>query len=221
MPAPGPSNLYDRLVEIIARYSSQGIARSVLTSAAARKGMRASQLAPKDLPLLLPELERGVGLLVPSLQRARCVLELKQFVTNHSGRQATCEAVCFQVVTENHVLQARGAAREICGSLGFVMVEQTQVATVVSELARNMIMYANGGRLTLEALTGKRAGVKVVAEDSGPGIPNLDEILSGKHVSRTGMGVGLLGSKRLMDEFEITTDVGKGTRIVTSKFRRG
>jgi serine/threonine-protein kinase RsbT len=111
----------------------------------------------------------------------------------------------------------RGKALNIATSLGFPTPEATKVAVVVSELARNIIHYAEEGSLSLAP---SAEGIAIVAQDRGPGIPNLDAVLSGEYTSEHGMGVGLSGSRRMMDEFEISTEVGKGTTITAAKWLR-
>ena len=93
-----------------------------------------------------------------------------------------------------------------------------KVATVVSELARNIHQYAGEGVILLHPLNGTRPGMRVTARDSGPGIPHLDQVLSGRWRSKNGMGLGLLGTRRLMNTFEIVAPPGQGTTVVVEKF---
>ncbi|TLM78847.1 MAG: anti-sigma regulatory factor [Actinobacteria bacterium] len=119
---------------------------------------------------------------------------------------------------EYDIVTARGITREMCGALGFAAVEQVKVATIVSELARNIIAYAGRGSIELRAIREGRKGIEVKAVDNGPGIPDLDAIMEGAYNSRSGMGIGLVGTKRLMDEFEIDSVPGRGTTIIARKF---
>lgn len=122
---------------------------------------------------------------------------------------------------ERHVVQARGRAREIAEMLGFDRQEQVRLATATSELARNAFRYARGGVVAFEISDGKAQGpqsLQIQVADTGPGIANLPEILDGRYQSRTGMGKGLTGTRRLMDHFEITsaptgTTVRMGKRL--------
>ena len=117
-----------------------------------------------------------------------------------------------------NVVTARRKALNMAATLGFVVPEATKVAVVVSELARNIINYTEGGSISLTLLAEGKRGIKIVAQDQGPGIDNLDEVLAGGYTSSNGMGVGLSGSKRMMDEFEVRTEVGRGTTVTATKW---
>jgi len=110
------------------------------------------------------------------------------------------------------VSTARLLARSICETIGGRSMIAQRVATAVSELARNIVSYTPGGRIELSVLAGPKR-IRVVAEDRGSGIPDLDAIMTGRYRSKTGMGKGIVGVSRLSDRFEITrTGIG-GTRI--------
>ncbi|HKO59104.1 MAG TPA: ATP-binding protein [Thermoanaerobaculia bacterium] len=112
------------------------------------------------------------------------------------------------------LVAARRRARQIAALLGFEEQEQTRIATVASEIARNALRYGGGGKLEL----GVDADALVMTvSDRGPGIPNLDDILAGRYQSSTGMGLGLIGARRLMDDFSISSADGKGTVVVMRK----
>src|SRR2546426_245664 len=119
---------------------------------------------------------------------------------------------------EHDVVAARQRARQIAGLLGFDSQDQTRIATAVSEIARNAFTYAGGGRVEF-AVEGRTAPqlftVKVL--DHGPGIADLSRILSGRYTSPTGMGVGIVGARRLMDNFVITSEPGNGTAVTLTK----
>lgn len=106
---------------------------------------------------------------------------------------------------ERDVVQARQRAREIASLLGFDNQEQIRLATATSEMARNAYRYARGGKVSFEVETGKTQELVITISDTGPGIDNLDEIFEGRYRSTTGMGLGVLGTKRLMDNFDITS----------------
>jgi serine/threonine-protein kinase RsbT len=124
----------------------------------------------------------------------------------------------FSISSEHDAIQARGGAKRLADELGFSIPDAVKIATVVSELARNIVVYAQRGRIEIEAITEPRAGLSVVAIDEGPGIADVAHILSGNYRSRTGMGLGLVGSKRLVDEFVVDSAPGKGTRVEARKF---
>jgi serine/threonine-protein kinase RsbT len=123
------------------------------------------------------------------------------------------------VTTEADIIRARLKAKVIAEALGFEYMDQTRISTAVSELARNAIQYAGGGRITIKAANKQaRNGIEIIAEDHGPGIKNLELAVKGGYSTGTGLGMGLSGSKRLMDEFDIQTTIGKGTVITIKKW---
>ena len=124
------------------------------------------------------------------------------------------------IKVEGDIVRARGAGRDMCKELGLSEINQVKVATAISELARNIFHYAQTGNISLRKLEGPRVGIEVVATDKGPGIPDLKLVLSGNYKSRTGMGKGLLGARRLVDFFEVDTGPDRGTRVVLRKFVR-
>src|SRR5499426_2173496 len=115
---------------------------------------------------------------------------------------------------ESDVVLARQRARQIAAQLGFAALEQTQIATAVSEIARNAYEYTGGG-LVEYALTGKAVPqvLEIRVSDKGKGIANLPSILAGEHKSQTGMGIGIMGAQRLMDQFHIRSKPGQGTVV--------
>jgi signal transduction histidine kinase/CheY-like chemotaxis protein len=118
---------------------------------------------------------------------------------------------------ENDVVLARQKSRAVAAALKFDPQDQTRIATAVSEIARNTFQYAGGGSVEFRIDENFEKMLVVTLRDKGKGILNLDEILSGKYVSQTGMGMGILGAKRLMDRFQVETQPGKGTIIVLEK----
>jgi anti-sigma regulatory factor (Ser/Thr protein kinase) len=113
--------------------------------------------------------------------------------------------VTITLVTEHDIPRARQVAREICERLGARALTQQRLVTIVSELGRNMVLYAGGGKITLRPPASTPRRLMVLAIDQGSGIPNLPEILAGKYKSRTGLGLGIVGTKRLADTFHIET----------------
>src|SRR4051794_15739017 len=120
------------------------------------------------------------------------------------------------IKTEEDVVEARRQARDIAAKLGLDANDQTRMATAVSEIARNAYHYAGGG--AAEFLVDAEAGrFEARISDSGPGIAELKKILGGTYRSKTGMGLGVIGAKRLMDDFRIESNPGEGTLITLSK----
>jgi signal transduction histidine kinase len=112
------------------------------------------------------------------------------------------------------LVAARRRARQIAALLRYDEQDQTRIATVASEIARNALRYARGGRLEFAVDSRDGADFLVLTvSDRGPGIADLDEVLSGRYQSTTGMGIGLVGARRLMDDLQVTTSVGKGTTV--------
>jgi serine/threonine-protein kinase RsbT len=122
---------------------------------------------------------------------------------------------------EGDIVTARQKGRELAASRGLSMTEQTLIATAISEVARNIVVYAKRGEVVLAAVEDRgRRGVMVVARDDGPGISNPDLAMRDGYSTGQSLGMGLPGAKRLMDEFELSTAVGKGTTITMKKFVR-
>jgi len=119
------------------------------------------------------------------------------------------------------IVIARTLARDTAKSLGFGPIDQARIATAVSELARNIYLYAGTGNVTVrEVEKSLRKGIEIVCEDNGPGIPDIDVALQDGYSTSRGMGMGLPGARRLMDEFDIKTGDGLGTTISCRKWRK-
>lgn len=118
------------------------------------------------------------------------------------------------------IVIARTMARDMARALGFSAVDQARIATAVSELARNIYLYAGTGTVTVREVEKlSRKGIEIVCEDQGPGIPDVDLVMQDGYTTSRGMGMGLPGAKRLMDDFSIQSQVGVGTKIVLRKWR--
>ncbi|WP_263359871.1 anti-sigma regulatory factor [Acidicapsa ligni] len=118
------------------------------------------------------------------------------------------------------VVSVRQRVRSLAIEMKFGLVDQTKIVTAASELARNTLDYGNGGQVELSAIQdGIRTGLKLYFSDNGPGIPDVKLALSDGYTSGNGMGLGLGGSKRLMNEFEIDTAPGLGTRITCIRWK--
>jgi serine/threonine-protein kinase RsbT len=124
------------------------------------------------------------------------------------------------IQSSEDVVRVRQKVREFALGMGFTLVDQTKIVTAASELARNTIDYGGGGIVHLECLqNGHRSGLQLVFEDQGPGIADSDMALKDGFTSGSGLGLGLGGAKRLSNEFEITSQVGSGTRVRITKWR--
>jgi len=143
--------------------------------------------------------------------------ELFDPISSASPRREKIGSILIR--SESDLTRVRDRVRLAARELGFDNVTQIKLTTAASELTRNIYEYARTGSITISVLEEKgTAGMEIVYEDSGPGIPELDRILTGDFQSRTGLGKGLAGSRRLMDVFQVETAPGKGTRIVTVKW---
>jgi serine/threonine-protein kinase RsbT len=122
--------------------------------------------------------------------------------------------------TENDVVQTRQTARLWASEVGFSLVAQTKIVTAASELARNVLVHGGGGIARLEMLQeSPRRGLRVVFEDQGPGIPDIELALRDGYTTGNGLGLGLGGSRRLVGEFEIVSRPGEGTRVTITNWK--
>ena len=138
------------------------------------------------------------------------------------------EHMAEQVATENNVaierdvdiVTARQLGRELAASVGFSGSDLTLIATAISEVARNIVVYAERGEIRLQrAQKDGRRGIEVVAADQGPGIPDIERAMQDGFSTGRSLGLGLPGARRLMDEFEIVSEPGKGTMVTMRKWR--
>jgi serine/threonine-protein kinase RsbT len=127
----------------------------------------------------------------------------------------------FPLSTDEHVVALRKATRDVAIDLKLSLVDQTKLVTAASELARNTIKYGGGGEAHIHLLTdGVNRGVRLVFVDQGPGIADVQQAMQDGFTSGGGLGLGLGGSKRLVDEFDIQTSPGEGTTITIGKWKR-
>jgi serine/threonine-protein kinase RsbT len=121
---------------------------------------------------------------------------------------------------DGDVVLVRQVVRAWAVAQGLGLVDQTKIVTAASELARNTVQYGGGGTVCLEALEhGGRKGLRLTFEDQGPGIADLALALTDGYTTGTGMGLGLSGSKRLVNEFDLWSEVGKGTRVTVTRWK--
>ncbi|MGA9583687.1 MAG: anti-sigma regulatory factor, partial [Terracidiphilus sp.] len=120
------------------------------------------------------------------------------------------------LLTERDVVHTRQRAREVAAELGLDNQDQIRLATATSEIARNAFRYARNGKVTFSLILDSPQRVEVTVSDSGLGIPNIDQIFAGRYKSETGLGMGLIGTRRLMDEFNIETS-SDGTTVRMAK----
>ena len=124
------------------------------------------------------------------------------------------------IETDADLVIARAEGRAMAQRLGFRRPDPTLIATAISELARNLVMHVGHGEIIMRPIVeDRRSGVLVIVRDEGPGIVDVDAALRLGHASRGGLGLGLPGARRLMDEFEIDSQPGKGTTVTMRKWR--
>jgi serine/threonine-protein kinase RsbT len=122
--------------------------------------------------------------------------------------------------TEQEIVLGRQMVRKLSQELAFSLVDQTKMVTAASELARNALVHGGGGSLHWECLVdGTKKGLRLTFADKGPGIANLELAMTDGWTSGSGMGMGLSGAKRLVNEFEIESQVGKGTRVTITRWK--
>jgi serine/threonine-protein kinase RsbT len=126
----------------------------------------------------------------------------------------------LEVRTANDIVRVRQRMREWAVEAGFSLVDQTKVVTAASELARNTLEHGGGGTARVELLAdGGRRGLRLTCEDRGPGIPDLQLALKDGYTSRGGLGLGLGGARRLVNDFAIDSRVGEGTRVMVTRWK--
>ena len=126
----------------------------------------------------------------------------------------------ISVADSGDIVAVRHAVRRQAIDINLSLVDQTKIVTAASELARNMLLYGGGGKVTFELLQeGVRRGLRVQFVDAGPGIPDVDLAMRDGFTTGNGMGLGLGGAKRLVNEFSIESALGKGTRITITRWR--
>lgn len=124
-----------------------------------------------------------------------------------------------EIVTEWDIVAARQLGRNEAKAIGFGAVDQARITTAISELARNIYLYARAGEVTIERISEEdKVGLRIIAADKGPGISNLKKVMEDGYSTSGGLGAGLPGVKRLMDTMDIQSTVGKGTTIVIEKW---
>ena len=121
---------------------------------------------------------------------------------------------------EQDIVMARAAVRKLTQELRFSLVDQTKMVTAASEIARNTLIHGGGGLMTWEVLAdGIKNGLRLIFEDKGQGIPNMDLAMMDGWTSGSGLGMGLSGTKRLVNEFDIESQVGVGTRVTIARWK--
>ena len=128
--------------------------------------------------------------------------------------------VRVEIAADTDIVKARGEGRALAARLGFSRTDATLIATAISEIGRNILVHAGRGEVSIAETTADHMlGIEVVARDRGPGIQDVEAALSEGYATGNGLGLGLPGAKRLMDEFSIETQLGRGTTVTMRKWR--
>jgi serine/threonine-protein kinase RsbT len=132
----------------------------------------------------------------------------------------TIRSETLDLRSASDVVSVRQTVRTWAIQAGFSLVDQTKMVTAASELARNTVDYGGGGTVLLELVSdGSRRGLRVAFEDSGPGIPDVQQAMTDHYSTGNGLGLGLGGAKRLVNEFDIRSGPGEGTRVVITRWK--
>jgi serine/threonine-protein kinase RsbT len=124
------------------------------------------------------------------------------------------------IVADDDIVRVRQRVRDWAVTIGFSLVDQTKLVTAASELARNTLVYGQGGTVLLESITNDtRRGLRLTFEDHGPGIADIRQALTAGYTTGNGLGLGLSGAKRLAHDFEITSTPGQGTRVTIARWK--
>jgi len=206
LPARGRD--FDEIVALLERYLSPLNVQALLGRAMRERNLSPDQFRAGDIRKINQNLQRGLGLFLTGPERTQALRELQEYIQRSAPRTGPYR---IAILTEDDISTARNEARRICEEASAKGFNVQKVSTIVSELARNIVSYVGEGSLEIHILESP-SRVLIKAIDSGPGIPNLTHVLSGEYRSRTGLGRGLLGTKRLAEKFDIVTG-SKGTAV--------
>jgi serine/threonine-protein kinase RsbT len=204
------SPLYQRLTSTFQRYLSPVTTEALVRRALLDAGVTAEQLSEQHLATLTPHLERGIRLFVNVERQEQLRKDLVHLGT--AARKSLPPPQQIPIHLERDISEARMVARGLCAAVNAKSLSVQKVTTIVSELARNIVSYTPGGHIEIGIVDGIPVRMRIRATDSGKGIAALQSILSGHYRSRTGLGKGILGVRRLVDSFDVQTGES-GTRV--------
>lgn len=131
------------------------------------------------------------------------------------------DEIRMQIASDSDLIEARQKGRVLAEQQGFSSSELTLIATAISELARNIIRYAKRGEISIQVVEGNpKRGIAIIARDSGPGITDVPRALESGYSTSGSLGLGLPGVRRIMDEFDIVSQIGQGTTVTVTKWKR-
>jgi serine/threonine-protein kinase RsbT len=211
------SGTYDAVFKYLERKTDTVAARTIIRGVFfIDTGITPQTLAWVDVRTSSSKMLRKLRIYMHNASDAETAL---QEILDLQTVQSNIEIETIEINTERDIKTARGIARRMAIAIGFARLQETQLVTAASELARNIFKYAGSGTIKLSPLKDQK-GIEIVAQDRGPGIPNLDEILSGGYTSKTGMGRGILGTRDMMTMFDIKTTRGIGTTITATMIKK-
>jgi serine/threonine-protein kinase RsbT len=202
------TELSTQLTRLLAHHMPEILARSVWRRATTSLDIPERDVHPEHLPALRRQLTAGIRLFVEGSAQATLLEALDELCAAHAPPAHEEKVPIF---TEAHVSRARNRARDLAAGLGGNAFVAQRAATVASELARNIVAYAQEGVLMLIPRA-ERSVLSIVAQDAGPGIADPEAVLNGSYRSRTGLGMGLRGVRRLAEHFDLSTGP-EGTRV--------
>jgi serine/threonine-protein kinase RsbT len=198
---------------------SPTLARTLLMVARTRAQCPEGRLSATSVQAVLVALEQCLpAYLADAGRRHACVSALKRAVGERSAEPLSTAVRVVPVKADPDLHTVGEIAKGFASQVGMSLLNQTKLMTASAELARNILLYAGSGEFRFWVIQAPRQGVGVTASDHGPGIADVAKVMTPSYISRTGMGVGLQGAKRLVDEFEISSSPGKGTTVTLRKY---
>jgi serine/threonine-protein kinase RsbT len=222
------------VLDALKQYFSPPIARALLLSTMRQARIGGPELPPSAVGQVVLAFEKSLPSYIAEPSRLEaCIRLLRGLVPREAAPAAPVSApaaprpappspvpltsTVIRIATADDVANACEVGRDLAHRIGFSRVDQTKIATAIAELARNIVLYAVSGEARICGVDAPRRGIEIVTSDTGPGIADLDLVMGNTYRSRTGMGMGLKGAKRLMDTFDIATSPA-GTTVKVRKF---
>jgi len=202
------SPVYQQLLQVLRGFLSATNAEGLLLRTVREIDVHPDELSAFHVPPMIPHIERRARLYLDTVRLARLVEAIAALGADRPSRRSRM----LPVQRENDISDARRTAKTICEGAGARSFIVHKVATIVSELARNIVSYTPGGNIEIAIHRDRPVRMTIVAIDHGKGISALDDVLAGRYKSKTGMGRGILGVQRLSDKFNIVTGP-QGTKI--------
>lgn len=202
------SPTYQQLLQVLRGYLSPTNAEGLLMRTVREMAVHPQELSAFHIPPMVPTIERRARLYLDTMRLERMVNEMASLGADRPSRRSRT----LMIQREADISSARQTAKAICEAAGARSFIVHKVATIVSELARNIVAYTPGGSIELAIHRDRSVRVTIVATDQGKGIDALEDVLAGRYKSKTGMGRGILGVQRLADKFGISSGPN-GTRV--------